>query len=254
VRLQHLGTALRWAVKQKMLPACPHFPTVKVSKKKPQPVPLEAFERLYAKTDDSQMRALVLCGWLAGLRRCEAVALEREPALLAPYVDLARNRIILPAAFAKADEDEWIPLDPVLRDALLALPNHGPKFFRFVAKDGHELALNTIGQKVSMLAAAAGVKLTMHGLRRGFGCRHAGRVPAQVLQKLMRHSNIKITMDYYANVDAAVEEAILGPFSAPDPNTLPNNPAATSSETEAAADPKPCEERRTSKRVPKDSR
>jgi len=26
----------------------------------------------------------------------------------------------------------------------------------------------------------------------------------------MRHSNIKITMDYYANIDEAVEEAILG--------------------------------------------
>jgi hypothetical protein len=32
-----------------------------------------------------------------------------------------------------------------------------------------------------------------------------------VLQRLMRHSNIKTTMDYYANVDQAVEEAILGP-------------------------------------------
>jgi hypothetical protein len=55
------------------------------------------------------------------------------------------------------------------------------------------------------------VRLTMHTLRKGFGCRYAGRVPAQVLQKLMRHRNIKTTMDYYANVDAAVEEAVLGP-------------------------------------------
>jgi len=29
-----------------------------------------------------------------------------------------------------------------------------------------------------------------------------------VLQKLMRHSDIRTTMDYYANVDAAVEEAV----------------------------------------------
>lgn len=47
----------------------------------------------------------------------------------------------------------------------------------------------------------------MHWLRKGFGCRYAGKV----LQRLTRHSNIKTTMDYYANVDAAVEEAILGP-------------------------------------------
>jgi hypothetical protein len=33
---------------------------------------------------------------------------------------------------------------------------------------------------------------------------------AHVLQRLMRHSSIKTTMDYYANIDAAVEEAVLG--------------------------------------------
>src|SRR6516164_9614256 len=49
VRLQFLRTALRWAVSQKMLPECPRFPRVKVPKKKPQPVPAESFERLFAK-------------------------------------------------------------------------------------------------------------------------------------------------------------------------------------------------------------
>ena len=37
---------------------------------------------------------------------------------------------------------------------------------------------------------------------------------AHVLQKLMRHANIKTTTDYYANVDNAVMEAILGPGGA----------------------------------------
>ena len=60
----------------------------------------------------------------------------------------------------------------------------------------------------------------MKALRRGFGCRYAGKVPAQVLQKLMRHVNIKTTMDFYANVDAAVEEAVLGPQR----NTSCNSP------------------------------
>jgi hypothetical protein len=55
----------------------------------------------------------------------------------------------------------------------------------------------------------------------GFGCRYAGKVPAQVLQKLMRHSNISITMDSYANVDDAVEEAVLGPQRNSSRNTPP---------------------------------
>ena len=62
----------------------------------------------------------------------------------------------------------------------------------------------------------------MHSLRKGFGCRFAGKVPAQVLQKLMRHANITMTMKYYANIDEAVEEAVLGPKR----NGSRNNPGS----------------------------
>ena len=62
----------------------------------------------------------------------------------------------------------------------------------------------------------------MKTLRRGFGCRYAGKVPAQVLQKLMRHANIKTTMDYYANVDEAAEAAILGEQRNSSRNTSPD--------------------------------
>ena len=54
------------------------------------------------------------------------------------------------------------------------------------------------------------MRLTRHTLRKGFGSRYAGQVPAQVLQKLMRHASLKITMDYYANVADAVMPAVLG--------------------------------------------
>src|SRR5262249_17954756 len=68
VNLQSLHTALRWAVRQKMLPECPAFPTIKVPRKKPQPIAVEAFERLVDKARDQNMRAFLLTGWLAGLR------------------------------------------------------------------------------------------------------------------------------------------------------------------------------------------
>ena len=84
---------------------------------------------------------------------------------------------------------------------------------------------------VTKLAKKAGVKLTMHTLRKGFGCRYAGKVPAQVLQKLMRHANIRVTMTYYANVDDAVEAAVLGDRR----NSRPEGAA----HDEPAADAKP---------------
>jgi integrase len=214
VRLQFLHTALQWAADQKLIPECPQFPAVKVPKKRPRPVPVESFERIYARAEgDPQMQAFLLCGWRAGLRLNEALALEWQETDRGPYLDSARDRIVFPAEVVKADEDQWVPLDPELWEVLNALPRLGRKVFRFDAVDGRgqrEVCDITVSARVGDLARAAGVKLTMKSLRRGFGCRYAARVPAQVLQKLMRHASIKTTMDYYANVDDAAMEAVLG--------------------------------------------
>jgi integrase len=224
VRLQFLHTALQWAADQKFIPQCPRFPAVKVPKKRPQPVPAESFEKLLDKAPDARMRAFLLCGWLAGLRLNEALALEWRETDRAPYLDPARDRIVFPAEVVKADEDQWVPLDPELWEALDALPRCGRKVFRFEAVDGRgerEVCDISVSKRIRELAAAAGVKLTMKSLWRGFGCRYACKVPAQVLQKLMRHASIKTTMDYYANVDDAVMNAVLGPERNSPRNTQP---------------------------------
>jgi integrase len=212
IRLVFLRTALAWAAKQGLLAKVPNFPYVKVPARKPQPVPAESFERLLAKAPDDNMHAYLLCGWLAGLRLDEAFRLEWEASDEAPYLDVTHDRIVLPAGFVKGVRDQWVPLDSELRELLLALPRHGPRVFRFFdRRTGRAVSVHAVSHRVIRLAKLAGVKLTMHTLRKGFGCRYAGKVPAQVLQKLMRHSNIRTTMDYYANVDDAVMEAVLGP-------------------------------------------
>jgi integrase len=210
VRLVMFHKALAWAVDQKFIPKIPRFPTIKVPRKRPQPIPLESFERMYAKAPDANMRAYLLAGWLGGLRLHEAAALERAESDSAPWVDFAHDRIIFPAEFAKAVEDQWVPLDPVLRAALQGLPQQGRRFFHFPSRRGGELTVKGIGTAVRSLAQKAGVRLSMHSLRKGFGCHYAGKVPAQVLQRLMRHSTVALTMTYYANVDDAVMRAVLG--------------------------------------------
>jgi integrase len=237
VRLQFLHTALQCAEDQKLIAERPRFPAIKVPKRTPQPVAAESFEKMLDKAKigdqpDQNMRGYILCGWLAGLRLNEALALEWEETDKAPWVDLQRNRIWLPAGFVKAVEDQWVPLDLELRQALLALPRHGRKVFRFVDKSARPVCDITVSARVVKLAKAAGVRLTMKSLRRGFGCRYAGKVPAQVLQKLMRHADIKVTMDYYANVDEAAEEAILGPKRNTSRNT---GPVETSEQEEVSA-------------------
>src|SRR5262249_32472148 len=64
VRLQFLHTVLAWAVEQKFLPRVPNFPSVKVPKRRPQPVPCEVFERLAERAADPNMKAYLFTAWL----------------------------------------------------------------------------------------------------------------------------------------------------------------------------------------------
>jgi integrase len=226
--LNYFHVALAWGREQKLIAAVPRFPAVKVPRKDPQPVPVESFERLLDKAgDDLPMRAYLLCGWLAGLRLAEALALQWQESEEYPYLDLARNRIVLPARFVKAVKPQWLPLDPVLREALLKLPRQGKKVFHLADRKGRPLSELAVSHRVAALARKAGVRLTMKTLRKGFGCYYAARVPAQVLQKLMRHADIKTTMTYYANVDDAVEQAVQARHCNAPRNSGPSGTAAT---------------------------
>jgi integrase len=207
-----LKTAIKWAHSQRLIPVVPRFPVVKVPKKKPQPIPAEAFEKLLEKAPDELWRTFLMCGWWAGLRLSEASHLQWDPSDRLPWIDWEGNRIVLPAVFAKSDQDQWMPLHPVLRQALAALPRSGPKVFPFRSrKGGGPLPRNGITNRVRAMAKQAGVKLCMHKLRKGFGCRAAkqlGKGNAPILHQLMRHSTMQVTMDYYANVDDVLQDAI----------------------------------------------
>ncbi len=205
LRLDHMAAALTWAMSQGMLASIPELPVVKVPRRIPQPVPKEWVDRLLREAgDDFQMRAYVLCAWLAGLRRNEAYHLSWEPSDNCPWIARERRKIIFPAASVKAGDDQWVPLDPQLQAALDLLPTRAGAVFRF----GFDPL--TVGKRETALASRAGLRLTYRSLRRGFGCKYAAVVPAQVLQRLMRHSDIKTSLLYYCNLDSAVEEAILG--------------------------------------------
>ena len=98
-----LKTALGWAIEQKLIVSLPAFPSIKVPKKKPQPVPVESFEKLLDKTPDEFWRAYLLCGWWGGLRLSEARHLRWEPSDSWPWLDFEGNRVVLPAVFAKSN-------------------------------------------------------------------------------------------------------------------------------------------------------
>lgn len=207
-----LKSCLGWATEQKLIPDLPAFPTIRVLKKKPQPIPGESFEKLLGKAPSAEWKALLLCGWWAGLRLSEAMNLQWERSDKLPWLDLEGQRIMLPAEFSKNGQDQWVPLHHTLRQALVALPRVNDHVFNFRSRrGGGRLTRNGATNCILGFAKKAGVKLCMHKLRKGFGCRMAsalGKGGAPVLHEIMRHSSIQVTMDYYANVDDAKAEAI----------------------------------------------
>jgi integrase len=58
------------------------------------------------------------------------------------------------------------------------------------------------------MAKKAGLKISLHDLRRSFGSRYASAVPAPVLQRLTRHADIKTMLAFYTDVDDTLDEAI----------------------------------------------
>ncbi|MBM80420.1 MAG: hypothetical protein CMJ78_07480 [Planctomycetaceae bacterium] len=214
-RKNYLGSlrkALRWAHSQDLIGEVPALPKVKVPRKKPRPVPGESYERLLEAAPDAHWRVFLMCAWWGGLRLSESAALRRVHSDKHPWVDWTNNRIVFPAEFVKSDEDQMVPLHPVLREALESLPEEGPRFFNFRSRQcGGPLTRSGMTSRVKVMAKRAGAKLSYHKLRKGYGCRAAqqlGKGNAPILHALMRHSSMQITMDYYANVDDALQDAI----------------------------------------------
>jgi len=126
-------------------------------------------------------------------------------------VDFEGKRVVLPAGFVQSAEDQWVPLQPGLRQALAALPRTSELVFPFQSRRGGHLTGDGITNRVLTMAKQAGVRLGMHVLRKGFGCRAAkilGKSGAAVLHELIQHSSMQVTLDFYANVDDTLQDAI----------------------------------------------
>lgn len=205
-----LRSVLKWAASLKLI-ECPTFPPIRVPKRFPQPVPGEAFERLLNAMPSIEWKGLLLCGWWAGLRMNETLHLCRRPSGDDPYIDWESNAIMLPPPSNKSGDDQAVPMAKALRKALEAIPGDEDRIFNIISKKtGRTITRGGASENITYFAKRAGVKLSMHKLRKGFGSRLADRVTPQVLQRLMRHSDVKTTMDFYANVDQAAADAISG--------------------------------------------
>jgi integrase len=207
-----LKTALGWAVEQQLLPKLPKFPAIKVPRRSPSPWPPSRSNACWRKHPMTCGAPFSCAAGGPASASPMALPLHFEASDRYPWIDFDGNRLVLPAVFAKSVEDQAVPIHPTLRTALEALPRGAGRVFRFPSeRKGQFLAWRTVSHKIKDFAKQAGVKLTMHKLRKGFGCRVAkqlGKGNPPILHELMRHSSMQITMDYYASVDDALQDAI----------------------------------------------
>jgi integrase len=221
--LRGVKAALSWGVSVGMLRAVPKVTMPhggKGRKMKGGPLLGEQFDRLLlavpkVRPKDSAEWVRYLTGvWLSGLRLGESVILSWDAD--APFaVDLSGRhpRFRIRGQAQKSGRDELTPMTPDFADFLLSTPKsqrHG-RVFR-LNQDGGTVPLDVhhVGQIVAYIGKAAHVIVnpvdhkhaSIHDLRRTFGSKWARKVMPAVLQRLMRHSNVQTTMQFYVDLDA----------------------------------------------------
>lgn len=200
--LAHLRSSLKWAERQGLLARVPHFEMPKLPRKSTvRKITLEEFERLLVVAPNDDWRFFMLVAWYTGMRRNEMIELRWDEGDW-PWVNLSARRINLPAEYTKADADQWIPISEALAPELESRKKTSGKLFTLC-----KWPENT-SNKFVRLAKKAGLRISLHDLRRSFGSRYATLVPAQVLKELMRHSCISTTLKFYTNLEDQLHEAI----------------------------------------------
>jgi integrase len=202
--LSYLRAALRWAARvPKLIPAAPTVDLPKLPRTRfIRRTDHAGFLKILNVAPSDDWRLLISVAWYTGRRRGELLALEWSGENGRPWLDLTRERLWLPAEWNKGDADFWLPLHPDLVATLRPVARAGGPVFPSLRLPAE------VSRTFSALAKAAGVPITLHDFRRSFCCRYAPLVPAQKLQRLMGHADIRTTLAYYTDHDDGLDEAI----------------------------------------------
>ena len=224
---RNLSAFLRIAVEDGIIESVPRIRTPKVSTKmKGRPLVGEELDRLMTavenkRPDDqwSDWKWLINGLWYSGLRISEAYKITWHESDF--YIDMSKSHpVYVIQGDQKNGQHERLPIVPDFAEMLFEIRSserHGNVFsFPGKTKSG-QLSLEQTKKVLRVLGKDAKIKTskskmaTAHDFRRSFGTRWALKVMPQILQKLMRHSDIKTTLTFYAHLDAdLILESLLG--------------------------------------------
>jgi integrase len=198
--LAHLRAALNWAAEMGFRPDPPPVKAVAAPRRtRIRHLSVGQYPRLLAAMPSPGWGLFLRLAWHTGMRAGELFLLSWAEGD-GPWLDLRRGRVVFPAASCKGRRDEWLPLHRVLLAELGRLEREAGRVLD-LAPSAHELS-----KRFCELGRPLGVRT--HDVRRGFGTRYAPKVPAHILQRLMRHRKIETTLRYYADLDDSLGAAI----------------------------------------------
>ncbi len=209
--LGYIKAVLHKAVDFGYLQTAPKFPKVREPKKLKHYVTPDHFEAIYEACDqiDTPMakgvesagwwRGLLTFQFLTGWRISEVLALRKED------VDLKTGQCLTRHGDNKATRDEFVTLpavvmahvEPLLSDRELVFPwYHSRRCLTQWFEKIQKAAKITLVCREEHDHTPSCPYYGFHDLRRGFASLNAGRLPSDVLQRLMRHKDFKTTKRY----------------------------------------------------------
>jgi integrase len=209
---RHVLTALRWAWKMEMLDRVPSLSLPRVARlSKGRALTDEEFEKMLAAVDKmacrykDKLKRLMRGLFLSGLRAAEAIRLNWERGSVLLDMDGGKYpRIIFSGKGQKSRRNEVMPITP----DFAAFLNETPKEERVGSVFGlHMYATSRIaeaGELAKVIVNDTGKFASAHDLRRTFGTRWSYKVRPIILQRIMRHADIKTTLAHY--VDQAADD------------------------------------------------
>lgn len=233
--MQHLKTALKWAVDQGYLKQVPAFPGQKKnaakSKKlmKGRPISTEEFERMESACESPSLMHLLRGLWLSGLRLGEAMSLTWDQWADGIRIEVDSDGdvfLLIDGTDQKNGQCQRYPVVDDFARFLLKTPVSQRQGFVFNPvgnSGGGSRRVDTVSDWIVAIGQKAGVKVDMkqpsprrkkptdelvpvyasaHDLRRSFGDRWARIVEPMVLRDLMRHASVVTTEQFYIGINA----------------------------------------------------
>lgn len=239
--LTHLRTALRWAARIELIPKAPTFPVLSSSSTgmRGRPITEKEFQQIlkacnfqnatygYAK----EWQRFIELLWYSGLRLNEAARLTWDEDY--PRVSLAAKPfpvIVFTAASQKSRKPGTSLIAPDFKAWLLKTPpskRHG-LVAPVLNDEGELMPIDKASDRVSQICAMAGVTVSEKGksgssqnFRQAYGTRWAAIIRPFTLRQMMRHADIRTTLNFYVGYDSADAGADLYASSQTVPSFVP---------------------------------